>query len=67
MKRIYNFIILKGKQQHYYICDQLMSEKKGENKKWDGGRSMDLNDMSQLYALVVGVLNAMFRDPLEKS
>lgn len=44
-----------------------MSEKKGENKKWDGGRSMDLNDMSQLYALVVGVLNAMFRDPLEKS
>ena len=43
----------------------LWEKRKGEKEKeggiGDGGRIMDLNALDQLYALVVGVLNALHR------
>jgi len=41
----------------------MLVEKKGGNKKWDGGRSVDLNAMSQLYALVVGGFKCYVQTP----
>jgi len=36
------------------------------NKKWDGGRSIGLNALSQLYALVVGDFKCYVQTPFLK-